>query len=131
MRSATKRRVGKDPEYLAWMHTLPCVACWLCGSGEVQAFPGDGDTIATEQGTPTEAAHVGPRGLSQKAPDRTAIPLCVNCHREGPCAIHLLGKRFWKAHNINRDELIEHLNELYELTHMSVLSARDVVGLEA
>ncbi len=114
MRSATRLRIGKDPAYLKWLHTLPCVTCWLMGSGEIQAFPGDGDTTATGQSSPTEAAHVGDRGLSQKASDRTAIPLCRECHREGPRAIHLLGKWFWGRHNLNRLKVIEHLNELYE-----------------
>ena len=93
MRSATRKRVGKDQDYLAWIHTLACVCC---GSKRV------------------EAAHVGDRGLSQKCPDRQTIPLCVAHHRIGPTASHVLGKKFFGYWKIDRDALIDRLNQQYE-----------------
>jgi hypothetical protein len=71
----------RSPRYLAWIRSLPCVACgkWSADSRR------------------TEAAHTGPHGLSQKASDLTCIPLCALCHREGPNAIHR-GLAAWCEH---------------------------------
>lgn len=62
------RRLGttqSDPHYLAFVRTLPCCAGpTLCG-GRVDPH------------------HAGRRpGIGMKAPDRTAIPLCVAHHRD-------------------------------------------------
>ena len=64
--------------------------------------------------TPTEAAHVGKRGLSQKCSDREAIPLCRNHHTDGPEAVHRIGKIFWQHHAIDRDAIILELNRAFE-----------------
>ena len=76
MRSATKNRVGKDPKYLAFLHTLPCCVC---------------ESYGVEQWTPTEAAHSGEHGLSQKCPDNEALAICKHHHTDGPLAQHKLG----------------------------------------
>jgi hypothetical protein len=104
MRSATRKKTGKDPAYLEWVHTLPCVCC----EKNIATHP------HYNQDTKTESAHVGDRGLSQKAPDREAIPLCRIHHREGVNAIHRLGKTFWAKWNLNRDELIKELNRRFD-----------------
>lgn len=77
MRSATRKKIGKDPAYLKWLQNQPCLVC---------------NTRKEQQRSRTEAAHVGLRGLSQKCPDREAIPLCRDHHREQ----HRHGKKFWK-----------------------------------
>ncbi len=111
MRSATKRKTGRDPEYLEWIRSLACVVCarvaWRRTSEGVK------------QDTPTEAAHVGTRGLSQKCPDRETIPLCAYHHRTGTYALHRLGKNWWKLHGIDRDALIAELQKRFqeEQTH--------------
>jgi len=97
MRSATKKKLGRNPKYLDWIREKPCLIC------ERQ------DTPST-----AEAAHVGERGLSQKCPDSEAIPLCVFHHREGPHAHHKLGKRFWVLYGIDKDAIIARLNAEYE-----------------
>lgn len=120
MRSASRRRFGKDPAYLEWLHTLPCLCCW--------GFPGGYQPSGTclvyweyerlngnpSQGTPTEAAHVGLRGLSQKCPDREAIPLCREHHTQDPFSSHRMGKKFWEHYGIDRDALIQSLNRAYK-----------------
>jgi len=68
----------------------------------------------TIQTTPTEAAHVGERGLGQKCSDRETIPLCAAHHRTGPESHHVLGKKFWQHHGLDRDEIVAELNRLYE-----------------
>jgi hypothetical protein len=62
-----------------------------------------------------EAHHAGPRGLSQKSPDRTCIPLCWRHHdRNSTASIHSLGKRFWLVYGLDRNALIREYNERYE-----------------
>ncbi len=59
--------------HLSTIRAMPCILCEIGG---------------TVQGTPTEAHH--PRagqGMSQKAADALAIPLCGACHR-GPYGVH-------------------------------------------
>lgn len=104
MRSATKKRTGKDPEYLAWLHTLACSVVGCAQRLGPEYF--DRGII--------EAAHVGRRGLSQKCPDREAIPLCRLHHRTGMSSHHQLGKLFWLFHGLDREQLIEELNRRYE-----------------
>ena len=110
MRSATRKQTGKDPRYLAWLRTQPCVACAAASrmAGRVLDTP-----IPTPYHGPTEAAHVGARGLSQKCPDRQAIPLCAFHHRTGPHACHRLGKRFWTLFALDPDAVIREHGELY------------------
>ncbi len=103
MRSA-KSKGAKDPEYLTWLHRYACIVCM-------------GGAIRTIRGawpTPVHAHHAGTRGMGQKASDRTAIPLCRVHHTDGPTAAHVLGKGFWKYHNLDKDDLIRRLNELYD-----------------
>lgn len=98
---APKRIPGDvDPDYLRWIRTLPC-AVFPC---IIRAFP---------EGR-IEAHHAGDHGLAQRAPDRTAIPLCVWHHREGGDSVHSMGRRFWGAHGIEKDELIRRLNAEYD-----------------
>ena len=110
MRSATRLKIGKDPVYLKWLHTLPCVVCVALSGQDCEHR-----TTHIWQNTPTEAAHIGIRGLSQKCPDREAIPLCSTVHhREGPESAHKLGKAFWSHHGLDPKKLIADLNERFE-----------------
>lgn len=93
---------ARDPQYLSWIRTLPCVVCLQWGF-RVRGYLG---TI--------EAAHVGQRGLSQKCPDRETLPLCVVHHRLGPNAVHVLGRNFWNRWKLDRYELIAGFNRRYD-----------------
>ncbi len=110
MRSATKRGIGKDPAYLKFIRSLPCCVC--CVEWPPPLVFGHRYPVA--QKTRTEAAHTGPRGISQKSDDRTCIPLCAEHHREGRSAIHRVGNNFWTLHNIDSVKLIADLNARYE-----------------
>ena len=95
MRSATHKRTGKDPEYLAFLHDQPC-----CIREREMGHAGQ-----------VEAAHIGPRGLSTKVPDRAALPMCANHHR----CLHLFGpKEFWKRHEQDPAVLILQFNERFD-----------------
>jgi len=66
---------------------------------------------------PTEAAHIGPHGMSQKADDTEAAPLCSReHHQEGPESLHVLGKKFWEHHGIDWPELRASLIAQYNAT---------------
>jgi hypothetical protein len=92
----------RDPSYLAWIRRQPCAVCriWKCPGRVVFGN--------------IEAAHVGLRGLGQKCSDRQVIPLCVNHHRMGIYAVHVLGRSFWTFWKLSRVELIEEYNQQYE-----------------
>jgi hypothetical protein len=62
-----KKTSGKDPDYLAALHMLPCCIC--------QAF-------GVTQLSPTQAHHtIHGRYSNRKTPDREAIPLCEGHHQ--------------------------------------------------
>jgi hypothetical protein len=111
MRSATKKRTGRDKPYLAWLHTQSCAVFekrWEA-TGLLSISPCQGRMTAH---------HAGDHGASQKPPDRTAIPLCDHHHQRGPHAIHgPLGKRFWEFHGVDRDAIIGELNRKFEEEH--------------
>ena len=82
----------RNPRYLAWIRTHPCV---VCGSWRG-----------------IEAAHTGPHGLGQKSPDTSAIPLCAKHHRTGNDSYHRLGpRRFAQAHNLDIPAIVRKLNQ--------------------
>ncbi len=102
-----KRRPGKrrgpirDKAYLAWIQTFPCFVCFKAMIHWIPAVP-------------SEAAHLAPSGLGQKCSDRETGPLCSAHHRTGRDSHHVLGKRFWAHHGLDRDKIIEELSALYE-----------------
>lgn len=116
----TRRGQVKDGLYLAFVRRFPCVICW--------GFPRVHTPLGTcqvyweyelehhnpSQETPTEAAHVGIRGIGQKCSDRETIPLCARHHRTGKDSAHVLGKGFWQHHSLGREQLIANLNQKYE-----------------
>jgi len=116
VRSATKKKLGKDPAYIEWLHNFPCVVCV---------------SLNVPQTSPTEAAHCGPRGLSQKCPDREALPICREHHREGQFCQHALGRFFFQHFDLDRDALIAGYQAKYEAERLGVLNPMDVIGVSA
>jgi hypothetical protein len=81
----------RNPAYLAWIRTQPCVICGRTGW--------------------IEAAHTGLRGLGQKSSDTSAIPLCAKHHRTGKDSYHRLGARqFAQTHNLDIAAIVRRLN---------------------
>lgn len=99
IRRHPRRNQAEDPAYRAWIITLPCVVCQRYGY---------------RQTTRTEGHHHGPRGLSQKAPDRRLLPICIVHHQSGSTAIHVLGRRFAEYHGIDLEAEIARLNARYD-----------------
>ena len=103
-RHAVKRKPGfSDPAYLAWIRQRLCLIC-----GRRWDYHGRG---------PVEAHHAGDHGMAQRAPDRTAVPLCPGHHRLDRDSAHVLGKQFWDHHGLVRDPIIRRLNAAYDAEH--------------
>lgn len=84
-------RPARDPKYLSWIRTQPCVVCGV------------------QRGI--EASHTGPHGLGQKSPDKSAIPLCHRHHRTGADSYHRLGPRkFSEVHGLDIPSIVSRLN---------------------
>ena len=84
-------RAVRNPRYLAWIRTLPCLVC------------------GARRGI--EASHTGPHGLGQKSPDASAIPLCARHHRTGKDSYHKLGPRkFAELHALDVQAIVRKLN---------------------
>jgi hypothetical protein len=115
-RKPRKKQPGDDPKYLAWIRTLPCLICaklaGLCG--DVMLFDFIIAGLMSRQTSKTEPHHAGEHGYAQKPPDKTCVPLCAEHHRTGKHAAHVLGKNFWKYHDIDRDAMIAALNKAYD-----------------
>ncbi len=100
-RGRPRRGPERCPAYLAWIRTLTCA---VCGKPSTSCQP-------------TEAAHtsaLGPRDLSQKSSDFSAIPLCSWHHRRSPDSYHSLGeRRFGQKFGIRIEELVPALLMLF------------------
>ena len=82
----------RNPGYLRWIRSLPCVVCRT--------------TYAVE------AAHTGPHGLGQKSSDLSAIPLCGKHHRTRDDSYHRLGpRRFAEVHHLDIRAIVARLSE--------------------
>lgn len=84
-----------DKDYLAFIHTQPCICKNSNCSGVIHAH------------------HAGLRGLGQKASDDTALPLCSFHHLESPLSIHRYGKNFWEFWELDKEVEIARLQALY------------------
>jgi hypothetical protein len=115
-----KTQPGDDPQYEAWIRTLPCFCCFVSQykDGQIKAYilsGGDAGDLPRFQQSRTECAHLGDRGLGALCPSRETGPLCMEHHREGVDSHHgRVGKGFWKHHGIQRKKLFEILHEIYE-----------------
>ena len=84
-------KLDRHPGYLQWIRTLPCSVCRTTRA--------------------IEAAHTGPRGLSQKSSDWSAIPLCARHHRTSKDSYHKLGPRkFSEVHCLNIPVIVARLS---------------------
>ena len=87
-------KVARNWKYKAWVRTLPCA---VCGA------------------TPSEAAHTGnDGGMKLKASDYSCVPLCCDCHTQGPLSYHRLGRvDFELRHGLDLKALVKRLNRLW------------------
>lgn len=98
---ARKPKRERNPGYLSWIRSLPCLICYRNG---------------VMQRSRTDAHHHGPRGLGTKVADDRAVPLCHEEHHIfGPESAHRLGKRFAEVHGVDMEAEIERLQSGYML----------------
>lgn len=77
-----------DPEYLDFVRGLPCCVCF--------------------ERAPSEAHHAPGAGMGLRSPDRTAVPLCTQCHRDFHShrgrflKMNRAEKRDWQSSEIER-----------------------------
>ncbi len=75
----------KAPKHLQRVRELGCILC----------------------GSPASAHHIRHgQGMSQKADDREAIPLCYS-HHQGPQGIHHLGTKAWEKLYGTEEDLLK------------------------
>jgi hypothetical protein len=88
------KKTARSWRYLAWIRTLPCA---VCGA------------------QPSEAAHTGSDGgMSMKASDYSAIPLCPNCHTMSSDSYHALSRdEFETRHGLECSQTVRRLNRLW------------------
>lgn len=84
----------ENKAYLDWIRSQPCFVC--------------------DRGAPSHAHHhTGRRGLSQRAHDHDAMPLCHDCHR----TFHAAAGRFRHLNNAERlalqDSAVAHYRAIY------------------
>ncbi len=85
----------RDPKRLAFIRSLPCI---VCGGWRF-----------------IEAAHFGPRGLSQKTSDADTLPVCRFDHRISKTSYHRLGPvRFAAVHHLDTAALLEGHQQLWK-----------------
>jgi hypothetical protein len=99
-----------DLDFRRFVRTFACVACFRELLRETDILRWWQLSIIN----PTECAHVGRRGLGQKCSDHECLPLCRKHHRTGPTSHHVLGKRFWAYHGLDRVGLIMQLQGIYQ-----------------
>jgi hypothetical protein len=107
-RPGRKPRPGVDIAYLAFVRKLPCVVCGARGGRLV------GDVFYS-----VEAAHTrvfGMRGMAQRSPDRSAIPLDGWCHRDAPDSYHKLTPehRWAEYHEIDVPATVDQVNHAFD-----------------
>ncbi len=103
-RTKPRRGPARDEKYRNFIRSLGCIVCR--------------DSVPVNaQSSRTECAHVGSiRGLSQKCSDYETAPLCMEHHRTGPESHHVIGKRFFEFHGIEKVKTFAALRAVYEMT---------------
>lgn len=96
MTSRSKQRRKPDTAYLEFVRGHLCCAC--------------------DSHLSIEAHHTGKRGLGQKAPDHTAIPLCLRCHHwfhdRGLLPVFLEGARVDRSKAESTELVLRTITEL-------------------
>ena len=94
----------KDPAYLNFIRRQPCCVCG--------------------RAAPSQAAHIRagypeagwrPTGMAEKPDDYRTLPLCPDCHVDGPKAQHRSNESaWWRSHNIYPPSLCASFRRQFE-----------------
>ncbi len=130
LRPASRRTRNADPrgkQFMEFVRMHPCVVCTrTCEECRGKVYPtccqGRGDCC----GVPVEFAHVGERGLGSKGSNMQGIPLCSrHGGRTSKDAIHVLGKKFWEHHGLDRNAIVSHLQAEFNRLHPETPTASE------
>ncbi len=98
----------RDPIFLKWIRTLPCIACAVEGKTTFGCH-------AAHIRYADAAAGWNNPGLQSKPSDRRCAPLCPAHHTEGPKAQHRANERaWWSALGINPPQLCAALSVAFD-----------------
>jgi hypothetical protein len=75
--------IDSDPAYLRMVRQLPCLSCGLEPCGEAAHVRGQSGAYGKRS------------SMGRKPSDRWAVPLCGDCHREDPIALHRVGEELF------------------------------------
>jgi hypothetical protein len=75
--------VDSDPAYLRMVRQLPCLSCGIEPAAEAAHIRGQSGAYGKRS------------SMGKKPPDRWAVPLCGDCHRENPLALHRVGEELF------------------------------------
>jgi len=133
-RSTTRIRVHApkrqkiDLGYRAWLREWPCFICFMqyCSEEGLNFWDSCKAPFtrwafafnSKRKCGPTQAAHVGSKGIGQKCPEREMMPLGLRHHLHPTAGgfpdSHHAGKRtFWLKHKLSRPKVLEFLRKLY------------------
>lgn len=94
----------KDKTYLAFVRRQPCMKC-----GTTQRV----EAAHVRAGYPEDGWR--PTGMAEKPDDARTLPLCGDCHREGPDAQHKRNEReFWSDLGIYPPDACRALRKRFE-----------------
>lgn len=97
----------REPQYLGWIASLPCIACMVHGKVKWGVHVAHCRSAYPEDGW-------RPVGKAEKPHDWRATPLCPNCHLNGPNAQHRTNETdWWVALGIYPPALCEALRQAY------------------
>lgn len=102
-RSRTNARQPACSSYLKWIRTLPCAVC--------QGVLGKSEAAHTHQ--------LEGSGMGRKSPNKSAIPLCIWCHRLNPDSYHALTpeSRWAEYHGLDLPQVLSDLHVQFALAH--------------
>ena len=111
----------RDEAHLEAIRQCPCLACGIDPAGEAAHIR------MTRPGKPNA-------GVGRKPDDRWAVPLCRDCHRDGPTAQHRVGEEaFWIVTGLNPVRIAESLHRVspsVEAMRAVVFAAHSIGGTD-
>lgn len=98
----------RSKAYLAALHCLPCVVC-----GSRQFVEAAHIRLRSAKWDEITGVRTGAGG-AEKPSDRWCLPLCVEHHRTGPQAEHVIGtEAFWALHKLDPHAIADALHSAF------------------
>lgn len=116
-----------DPDYMAWIAKLPCIACATLGR-QTTLHRHAGVHVAHVRMADAEAGW-RETGMAEKPSDRRTVPLCPRHHTDGKEAQHNMGERnFWAWLAIDPAKFCRALTGAYDSNRDGLLVVATFAG---